>query len=85
MDALTTEHYAGKRPARHFKRFKGLKPGKRQACTPEQQRLACEVGRFACGSGASLGLLGYLFPAELGGLVEGVERLERLRPGKWQP
>ena len=30
MDALTTERYAGKRPARHFKRFKGLKPVKRQ-------------------------------------------------------
>ena len=28
MDALTTERYAGKRPARHFK---GLKAGKRQA------------------------------------------------------
>ena len=25
MDALTTERYAGKRPARHFKGFKGLK------------------------------------------------------------
>ena len=30
-DALTTEGYAGKRPAEHFKRFKGLKAGKRQA------------------------------------------------------
>ena len=30
MDAITTERYAGKRPARHFKRFKGLKPVKRQ-------------------------------------------------------
>ena len=30
MDALTTERYAGKRPARHFKRCKGLKPVKRQ-------------------------------------------------------
>ena len=29
-----------------------------------------------------LGLLGYLFPAELGGLLE---RLEGLRPGKRQP
>ena len=29
-----------------------------------------------------LGLLGYLVPAELGGLLEG---LERLRPGKRQP
>ena len=32
-----------------------------------------------------LGLLGYLFPAEVGGLVEDLERLERLRPGKRQP
>ena len=30
----------------------------------------------------ALGLLGYLVPAELGGLLEG---LERLRPGKRQP
>ena len=31
MDALTTEGYAGKRPAGHFKHFRGLKAGKRQA------------------------------------------------------
>ena len=34
MDASTTEGYAGKRPAEHFKgfkRFKRLKAGKRQA------------------------------------------------------
>ena len=31
MEALTTEGYAGKRPAEHFKRFRGLKAGKRQA------------------------------------------------------
>ena len=31
MDALTTERGdAGKRPARHFRGFKGLKAGKRQ-------------------------------------------------------
>ena len=34
MDALTTEGYAGKRPAEHCKGFKGLKAGKRQASTP---------------------------------------------------
>ena len=32
-----------------------------------------------------LGLLGYLLPAELGGLVEDLEGLEGLRPGKRQP
>ena len=71
---------------------------------------ACEVGRFACGSGACgacwatfsqrsgadvsrvwsvwnveagvarVGLLGYLLPAELGGRLEGLERLERRGP-----
>ena len=30
-------------------------------------------------------LLGYLLPAELGGVVEDLEGLERLRPGKRQP
>ena len=110
LPALTTERYAGKRPARHFKRFKGLKPVKRQPWTPIRSH-CCGRGdalshccglavAFACGRGACwacwgtvclrswafcmrewrvLGLLGYLFPAELGGLVEGLERLERLR------
>ena len=32
-----------------------------------------------------LGLLGYLLPAEVGRLVEDLEGLERLRPGKRQP
>ena len=46
MDALTTERYAGKRPARHFK---GLKAGKRQACalTTEamcRQTAGCNAG-----------------------------------------
>ena len=36
MDALRTEGYAGKRPAEHCKRFKGLKARKRQAWTPLQ-------------------------------------------------
>ena len=36
----------------------------------------------SCGSGACWVCLGYLVPAELGGLLEG---LERLRPGKRQP
>ena len=31
MDALTTEGFAGKHPAGHFKHFRGLKAGKRQA------------------------------------------------------
>ena len=31
MDALTTEGYAGKRLAKHFRSFKGLKAGKRYA------------------------------------------------------
>ena len=31
-----------------------------------------------------LGLLGYLLPAELGGLLEDLEGLEGLRPGKRQ-
>ena len=31
MNAVTTEGYAGKRPAGHFKHFRGLKAGKRQA------------------------------------------------------
>ena len=41
---------------------------------------ACSVGRGK--EWRVLGLLGYLFPAELGGLLE---RLEGLRPGKRQP
>ena len=48
---------------------------------------------FPCGAGRTVGGLGgfwrvlerYLFPAELGGLLEGLEGLERLRPGKRQP
>ena len=31
MDALTAEGWAGKRPAEHFKHFRGLKAGKWQA------------------------------------------------------
>ena len=34
MDARTTEGYAGKRPAEHFKHSRGLTAGKRQAWTP---------------------------------------------------
>ena len=41
---------------------------------------ACSVGRGK--EWRVLGLLGYLCPAELGGLLE---RLEGLRPGKRQP
>ena len=46
MDAVTTERYAGKRPARHFKRFKGLKPVKRQPWTP--------IRSHCCGRGDAL-------------------------------
>ena len=62
MDALTTERYAGKRPARHFKRFKGLKPVKRQPWTPIRSHCCGRwdalshccglVVAFACGHGA---------------------------------
>ena len=46
MDAVTTKRYAGKRPARHFKRFKGLKPVKRQPWTP--------IRSHCCGRGDAL-------------------------------
>ena len=60
--SLTTERYAGKRPARHFKGFKGLKPVKRQPWTPIRSH-CCGRGdalshccgvvvAFACGRGA---------------------------------
>ena len=63
--SLTTERYAGKRPARHlkgFKSFKGLKPVKRQPWTPIRSH-CCGRGdalshccglvvAFACGRGA---------------------------------
>ena len=52
-------------------------------------------GGFCVRQWRVLGLLGYLFPAELAGLLEGLEGLEgfggfwrvleRLRPGKRQP
>ena len=52
-------------------------------------------GGFCVRQWRMLGLLGYLFPAELAGLLEGLEGLEgfggfwrvleRLRPGKRQP
>ena len=46
-DALITEGYTGKRPAEHFKRFKGLKAGKRQAERPNnrgRQTAGCNAG-----------------------------------------
>ena len=46
------------------------------------QPLLWPCGGFCVREWRVLGLLGYLFPAELGGLLEG---LERLRPGKRQP
>ena len=72
-----------------LERLERLRPGKRQPWTPIRSH-CCGRGvplshccglvvAFACGRGACGGLLGYLVPAELGGL------LERLRPGKRQP
>ena len=46
------------------------------------QPLLWPCGGFCVREWRVLGLLGYLFPAELGGLLEG---LEGLRPGKRQP
>ena len=42
-------------------------------------------GGFCLRAWRVLGLLGYLFPAELGGFLEELEGLEGLRPGKRQP
>ena len=41
-------------------------------------------GGFCLRAWRVLGLLGYLFPAELGGFLEELEGLEGLRPGKRQ-
>ena len=46
------------------------------------QPLLWPCGGFCVREWRALGLLGYLFPAELGGPLEG---LERWRPGKRQP
>ena len=42
-------------------------------------------GGFCLRAWRVLGLLGCLFPAELGGFLEELEGLEGLRPGKQQP
>ena len=42
-------------------------------------------GGFCLRAWRVLGLLGYLFPAELGKLLEKLEGLEGLRPGKREP
>ena len=42
-------------------------------------------GGFCLRAWRVLGLLGYLFPAELGKLLEELEVLEGLRPGKREP
>ena len=85
MDALTTEHYAGKRPARHFKGFKGFEAWQTAGLNALTTEACLRSWAFCMREWRVVALLGYLFPAELGGLVEGVERLEPLRPGKWQP
>ena len=41
-------------------------------------------GGFCMRAWRVLSLLGYLLPAELGGLLGDSEGLEGLRPGKWQ-
>ena len=85
MDALTTERYAGKRPARHFRGFKGLKAGKRQPWTPIRSH-CCGRGdalshccglvvAFACGRGACWACWGYHLPAKLGVVHAGVARV----------
>ena len=54
----------------------------RGACGGALQPLLWPCSGFCVREWRVLGLLGYPFPAELGGSVEG---LERLRPGKRQP
>ena len=54
----------------------------RGACGGALQPLLWPCSGFCVREWRVLGLLGYLFPAELGGPLEG---LERLRPGKRQP
>ena len=54
----------------------------RGACGGALQPLLWPCGGFCVREWRALGLLGYLFPAELGAPLEG---LERLRPGKRQP
>ena len=49
------------------------------------QPLLWPCGGFCVREWRVLGLLGYLLPAEVGGLVEDLEGLERLRRGKRQP
>ena len=94
MDALTTERYAGKRPARHFKGFKGLKPVKRQPWTP--------IRSHCCGRGDALSHCCGLVVAFACGRARGMDALtteryagkrparhfrgfKRLKPVKRQP
>ena len=82
---LTTERYAGKRPARHLEVFKGLKAGKRQPWTPIRSH-CCGRGdalshccglvvAFACGRGACWTCWGTVLPAKLGVVHAGVARV----------
>ena len=88
MDARTTERYAGKRPARHFKR---LKPVKRQPWTP--------IRSHCCGRGDALSHCCGLVVAFACGRARGMDartteryagkrparHFKRLKPVKWQP
>ena len=94
MDALTTERYAGKRPARHFRGFKRLKPVKRQPWTP--------IRSHCCGRGDALSHCYGLVVAFACGRARGMDALtteryagkrparhfrgfKRLKPVKRQP
>ena len=74
--------------------LEGLRPGKQTLNAYKTlllrqwgalEPLLWPCGGFCLRAWRVLGLLGYLFPAELGGLLEELEGLEGLRPGKQQP
>ena len=77
MDALTTERYAGKRPARHFRGFKGLKAGKRQAWTP--------IRSHCCGRGDALSHCCGLVVAFACGRARGMDALTTERHAGKRP
>ena len=81
MDALTTERYAGKGPARHFRGFKRLKPVKRQCWNSRQPWTP--IRSHCCGRGVLLshccGLL-MAFAFSVG--VAKVQERQDLRRGK---
>ena len=80
------EDLEGLRPGKRFEAWQtaDLNAYKKPLLRPggALQPLLWPCGGFCVREWRVLGLLGYLLPAELGGLLEG---LERLRPGKRQP